>query len=118
MPDQSRLRRFVRPVFLFGAAVPILAIAGLSAVASVVDVAFGDLLFGLTVVAALAWTLVGVSGRRLDAARPSGELHRGSASDYGREQSEGSYARLTAPFRLLVVLSGTVVLGWLWVVVG
>lgn len=118
MPEQPRLRRFARPVLLFGVGVPLLAIAALYAVASAVDVAFGDLLFGLTVVAALAWTLVGVSGRRLDAARPSGELHRGSASDYGREQSAGSYARLTAPFRLLVVLSGTVVLGWLWVVVG
>jgi len=116
MTNQFRIRPFVRPIALFGVAVPVLVLAALYVAAGAVTVAFGDFVFGLTVVAALAWTLVGISGRRLAAARPDGELHRGSASDYGREVAAGSYARLSAPIRLLLVLTGTVALGW--VVVG
>ena len=117
MLEQSRVSRFVRPIAVFGVAIPLVVLAGLYVVAGVVDVVFGTVLFGVTVVAAGAWTLVGISGRLLDAARPSGELHRGSASEYGRELSGGTFTRLSTPFRALLVLTGTVLLGWFGVIV-
>lgn len=73
---------------------------------------FGNVVFALTGATVLAWLLFAGWGRRMDAARPTGELFRSSATDYGREQARGTYARVPLPARVLFVLTGTVLLGW------
>lgn len=111
--------RLLRAVALFGIAAPLLVLVALyGASRLVVAVAFGDLLFGVTILTAATWLLFAGSGRRLDAARPESELARNSASDYGSELSRGSYAALSRSGGVLVVLTGTVVLGWIAVIVG
>lgn len=73
---------------------------------------FGTVILGMTALTTLAWFVFAGWGRRMDAARPSGELFRNSATDYGKEVSEGTYEQLPLPTRLLLVLTGTVILGW------
>lgn len=111
--ERSRSRQVLRAGLVFGAAIPVVVVGLLYGVSRVASVEFGTVVFGLTGLTALAWLLFAGSGRRMDAARPTGELFRQSATDGGADVSRGRYAQIPLPARILFVLTGTVVLGWL-----
>lgn len=112
----SRRSRIVWSLAVFGVAIPVVVLAGLYLASTMIGVAFGDVVFGLTILVVVVWVVVAGWGRRMDAARPSGELFRNAASDYGSEVSRGRFARFASPARLLVTLTGTVILGWVVVI--
>lgn len=118
MNGASRNAQLARGLGVFAIAIPLVVLAATYAVARIVTVAFGDLLFGFTIVTAVAWVLFGLSGRRLDAARRGGEPSRNSATDYGRETSTGTYERLSGPTWVMTTLTATVAFGWLFVILG
>lgn len=109
---ESRGELLVKAVVVFGVVIPLALLAGLYYGSRAAGFEFGNVVFGLTGATTLAWLLFAGWGRRMDAARPTGELLRSSATDYGKEVARGTYARLPLPARALVVLTGTVVLGW------
>lgn len=111
--ERSRSRRILYAVLVFGAAIPVAVLGLLYGGTRVAGIDFGTAVFGLTGLTALAWLLFAGWGRRMDAARPTGELVRNSATDYGTEVSQGRYAQLPLPARVLFVLTGTVMFGWL-----
>ncbi|NHN59752.1 MULTISPECIES: hypothetical protein [Halorussus] len=112
MGEQSRSRRLARAVAVFGIGIPLVVLAALYTGSRVTNIEFGTVLFVSTGAAALAWVAFVGGGRRMDAARPSGELSRQSATTYGMEVSRGTHADLPLPTRVLFALTGTVILGW------
>lgn len=116
LTDKTRTRRIIYAALIFGVFVPVVILGLLYGGSRIVNIDFGTIVFGLTALTTVAWLLFAGWGRRMDAARPSGELFRNSATDYGKEVSRGRYAQLPLPARLLFVLTGTVVLGWLVVI--
>lgn len=98
--NQPRSRRILYAVVIFGVAIAVVVIGLLYAGSRVAGVEFGTVVFGLTGLTTLAWLLFAGWGRRMDAARPTGELFRNSATDYGREVSQVRYAQLPLPARL------------------
>lgn len=112
MVDRSRWRRLTRALAIFGVGIPFIIISAFYAGSRVTSIEFGTVLFVFTGVTALAWVAFMGGGRRMDAARPSGELSRQSATTYGKEVSQGIYSHLPLPTQVLFVLTGTVVLGW------
>lgn len=114
--DRARLKRLLHAILLFGGAIPVVVLGLLYGGSRIVGIDFGRVVFGLTGLTTLAWLLFAGWGRRMDAARPSGELGRNSATDYGKEVSQGRFVQIPLPVRLVFVLTGTVLLGWLVVI--
>lgn len=110
--DRSRIRRLWAGVLIYGGGIPLVLLAGLYAGSRLAAIEFGTVVFVLTGLTALAWILFAGWGQRMDAARPTGELFRRSATDYGSEHGRGRYPRLPLPTRVLFVVTGTVLLGW------
>jgi len=110
---QSRLTRLLYATLIFGVAIPVVVLGVLYAGSRFINIDFGSVIFWLTALTTLAWLLFAGWGRRMDAARPSGELFRNSATDYGKEVSQGSFVQIPLPARLVFILTGTVVIGWL-----
>lgn len=108
----ARRGALVRTVLLLGIGLPLVLLGGLYVGADLVGIVFGDLVFALSIVAVVAWLAFVGRGRRMDATRPTGELFRRSATVYGEEVARGTFPRLPLPARLLFVLTGTAVLGW------
>lgn len=100
-------------IALFGVVFPIVTLGLLYGFSWVAGVNFGNLIFGLSIVTAGVWIFVGVLGGRLDAARSSGELFRLSATTDGTEVSSDDGPGFPLPARVLIVLTGTVVFGWI-----
>lgn len=119
MPEQVRSSQntrtiaIARAVVVFGIGIPAVLLAVLYGGSQAAGIDFGNVVFVLSGVTVLAWVVFAGWGRRMDAARPGGELLRLSATDYGKEVARGTYAHLPEPARLLVVLTGAVVLGWI-----
>lgn len=113
MVERSRWRRLTRAVAVFGIGIPFIVITAFYAGSHVTNIEFGTVLFVFTGVTALAWVAFMGGGRRMDAARPSGELSRQSATTYATEVSQGTHAHLPLPTQVLFVLTGTVILGWI-----
>ncbi len=112
MVDRPHSSRLVRAVAVFGVGIPLVVLTVLYAGSRAADLEFGNVVFVLTGLTAVAWFVFAGWGRRMDAARPASELFRFSATTYAKDVSEGTYARLPLPTRLLFVLTGAVVLGW------
>lgn len=111
-PESTRTRKTVVAIGLFGVVFPVLTLGVLYGFSWVAGVNFGNLIFGLSIVTAGVWIFVGVLGGRLDVARSSGELFRFSGTTYGSEISADEEPGFPLPARVLIVLTGTVVLGW------
>lgn len=109
----SRSLRIVRAVAVFGVVLPVVVLGVLYLGVRALGLVFGDVVFALTILTMGAWVIFAGWGRRMDAARPSGELFRSSATDYGSEVSRGRFAHIPLPARLVVLLTGTVALGWI-----
>lgn len=112
-PGNERTTVLGKAVLLFGLGIPLVVLAGLYGGGWIAGFEFGDIIFALSAVTAVAWVVFAGWGRRMDAARPSGELFRLSSTDYGEEVAAGTYTRLPLPARVLFVLTGTVILGWI-----
>lgn len=108
----SRAELLAKAGLVFGLAVPTVLLVSLHYASRAAGIEFGNVVFALTALATLAWFLFAGWGRRMDAARPTGELFRSSATQYAEEISTLEYDSLPMPARLLVILTGTVVLGW------
>lgn len=116
MEEQTLTRRLFGVVGLLGLGIPVIIITGLYIGSRAVNVHFGDVMFGFTGLTILAWIAFAGWGRRMDAARPTGELFRNSATIYAKEVSNGTFAYFPLPTRLMLILSGTVLWGWIAVV--
>jgi hypothetical protein len=112
-PGNERTTALGKAVLVFGLGIPLLVLAGIYGGSQIANVQFGNIIFALSVVTAVAWVVFAGWGRRMDAARPSGELFRLSSTDYGKDVAAGTYTRLPLPARVLFVLTGTVILGWI-----
>ena len=108
--------RVLGTTLTFGVVVPLSVLGGLYGVSVLTGVAFGDFVFGLTAAVAVGVLLFSGVGRRLDAARPKSELFRKSATAHVREQSATGADGRSVPTRFVLVVAGTVVLGWLVVI--
>lgn len=111
-PESTRTRKTVVAIGLFGVVFPVLSLGLIYGFSLVAGVNFGNLIFGLSILTTGGWIVVGVWGGRLDAARPSGELFRLSATAYGSEINSSENPRIALPARVLIVLTATVVFGW------
>lgn len=103
---------------LFGLALPFLALGGLYLGSLAAGVVFGNVIFVLTIVMGALWFLAVGWGRRMVAAAPINEVLFGSGSRFSREQgADADDSRLPFGTRVLVVLTGTVLWGWLFLLV-
>lgn len=108
----TRTERLLKAVLLFGVAVPGALLVATYYGSAAVNVAFGNVVFAFTGLAVLVSIAAAGWGGRTDAARPTGELLRNSATEYGANQEGIERRGLPTPARLVLVAVGTVVLGW------
>ncbi|AEN06584.1 hypothetical protein [Halolamina sp.] len=117
MKKDNRSRRIAVSATIYGVVLPLIVLGVLFIASQVTNIEFGNIVFAFTaftvvsLFAAMGW------GRRMDAARPTGELFRNSATDYGREVSDGTFTQLPLPARALFILTGTTILGWVGLLV-
>lgn len=98
----------------FGLALPFLALGGLYLGSVALDVVFGNVIFVLTIVMGGLWFVAVGWGRQTMAANPINEVLFGSGSRFTREQgTDADDSGLPFGTRVLVVLTGTVMWGWL-----
>lgn len=112
-PDRSRTLRLVRAVVVFGVAIPLLLLGAIFASVHALDVAFWIGVVWFIGAAVLGGVVLAGWRKWMEAASPGSELIRNPATDFEREKCAGSYQRISLPARLLFVLTGTVVIGWL-----
>lgn len=106
-----------RALLLLGVAVPAVVLVLLFAASELVGVSFGDVIFALTIVAVVVWLGMTGWGRRADAASPMGAFLWGSDERYGEEMADGGGALPPMKVTLYLVMTGTIVLGWIVLIV-
>lgn len=103
---------------LFGLALPFLALGGLYLGSLAAGVVFGNVIFVLTIVMGVLWFVAVGWGRRTVAANPINEVLFGSGSRFAGERgADADDSGLPFGTRVLVVLTGTVLWGWLFLLV-
>lgn len=101
----------VREVLVYAIGGPLVLLPVLYAVSGLVSVAFGDVVFGLTLVTSFGWILLNLN----DTSRASGAGARSilsRRSERFRDVEPASPAQLRSMAKVLFALTGTVVLGW------
>lgn len=107
-------RELLSEVLLFGLALPLVALGVLYLGSVALDVVFGNVIFVLTIVMGGFWFVAAGWGRRMVAANPINEVLFGSGSRFTRDRgTDADDAGLPFGTRVLVVLTGTVLWGWL-----
>lgn len=103
---------------LFGLALPFLALGGLYLGSLAAGVVFGNVIFVLTIVMGVLWFVAVGWGRQTVAANPINEVLFGSGSRFVRERgTDSTDSGLPFGTRALVVLTGAVLWGWLFLLV-
>ena len=112
--NRNRLGEVLR----FGLALPFLALGVLYLGSVALGVVFGNVIFVLTIVMGGLWFVAVGWGRQTMAANPINEVLFGSGSRFTRERADDSNdPGLPVGTRILVVLTATVLWGWLFLVV-
>ena len=113
MTGLHRFQRASRKLLVPGVVVPVVCLLAIFLVSEATGIVAGNVVFVLTIVTSVLWVVVAGWGRRMRAASPLNELAFGSGSRYARDVGSGSpESELGLPVRLLVVLSGIVLWGW------
>lgn len=102
----------VREVLAFGLGGPIVALPAVYAASRLANVAFGDLVFGLTIVTCFGWILYDLNGRGGRRETESRSFFSRRSEEF-REIEDASPAQLRRMARVLVSLTGAVLVGWL-----
>jgi len=103
---------------LFGLVVPGVCLAALYVGAEAVGLVFGNVIFALTILVSGVWILVAGWGRQMRAASPLNEYLFRSGSRFATDDnSDAVESRASLQTRVLVVLTGIVLWGWLLLLV-
>lgn len=108
-PIVDELRR--KEALLFGVGVPAVVLPGLFLATSLLSVEFGNVIFGLSIVTCFGWIFLDLndrSGRRTSERKSLLSRRSSRFGDVGR----ASHRQLLSMTKLLVVLTGVVLLGW------